>query len=206
MNKQTLIFVGLAVVVGFIYYQTHNDEINAPKNNGDVGLEVMEDDNDSMKEDDDDAMMESGDDVVVIGEQTYETYENKAIGYTINRPTNWWWEHFHQARLNETHPDVTDIFAASLSPLPTLSDIYDAKIVIEVSSTDGSPYVEKFTSKNVAIDGRNATRHEGVREGNQVVEYQLTVGTATIRFIYSATEIDEKELSVFEEIVKSFTL
>jgi len=52
----------------------------------------------------------------------------------------------------------------------------------------------------------DAMRHDGIRDGKEIVEYQLYLDNGKlVRFIYTATTLDSDEVLIFEHIVTSFT-
>ena len=222
MNKQFLIFLGLAVILGLIFYQTNRQQSEPTDEKSSEDVTMVEEHGGDAMDKEDGAMMEEnrggdamekedGDamkapEVIKIAEQTFQKYSNQAVGYTIDQPTNWYWEHFHLARLTEAHPGITDIYASDRKPLPSLEKIYDSKIIIEVSANDPTSAVEGFTTTKMTIDGNDAVRHEGSRDGRDVIEYHVHVGSSVVRFIYSADEKNESEAAVFDHIVNSFSL
>ena len=225
MKPQTVLFIILVVIVGIVFYQSQNkeDAVNPLKGDRpaveesddammeDSGAMMVEDSTtgdamDDMKVEDDSDSMQQDDtttDAPVMSDiegQTFTEYDNKAVGYTIDRPDNWYWQHFHKAALNETHPDVTDILALDRKPLPEIADIYDAKIVLEVANRN---LESEISGLSVVQDSSSGTRYEGKRNGKDVIEYHTTLGNSVARFIYSAEQKNDTEVAVFDHMIES---
>jgi hypothetical protein len=217
MNKQFLIFLGLAVLLGFIFYQANNKPVTEDSSDNETAMseevELIGDAMDKENEEDDAMMKEEGEAMeekmelpdVKLADQRFQLYSNNAVGYTIDQPTNWFWQHFHLARLTEVHPSITDIYASSRTALPSLENIYDSTIIIEVSSNDLSNTVSNLTSTSVKINDKDTTRYEGQRDGKNVIEYHLKVGSTNVRFIYSNKDKNNSEVAIFDHLVNSFS-
>lgn len=243
MKAQTWIFIGLVIIVGFIFYKTGGDEkeVNPLKNKPtvDTADEVSDKapgdsmdkeipteasgkndtiENELKKNDDvieekkvGDAMEKepeeitddepSGPAVQNIEGQTFTAYSNRAMGYDIQRPDNWYWQHEFSPEI-ENELEVIDILAINRSPLAeNTQDLYESSIILDVIKK--SPPTPKGSVSSLTITGKNTKRYESPSS----IVYLLEVGNGnTIRFIYTFEEADEKERAIFENIVASFSL
>ena len=134
-------------------------------------------------------------------------YENKAMGYRLERPDKWYWRHYLANELTGKTEGVRDYFIADPAPLLPLGSEYLGRIVVEVPNGDMAKYasaVEGFTESDATVGGESAKRFEGVRDGNRMIEYQFTHGGSGFRVRYQAPENAGQE-SVFERLVASFS-
>lgn len=144
---------------------------------------------------------------------TYVEYENKAVGYTIQRPDKWYWQHSIRSQIGENAPLVDDYFIADRNPLPALGSEYLGRIVIEVSRqtvADVADRVTGLTKTTATVGGIAATRYEGIRNNetatNQTwIAYQFMKDSRLYRLIYTQTNSTPADVAVFEEVVESFT-
>lgn len=231
MKAQTWVFIGLIAIVGFIFYKTNGSEgeVNPLKNkpavvsedetpteaNGkndkkldDEVLEEKEESNepeettDDTKEEENINEEESNEPVVKnIEGQTFSSYTNKAIGYTIDRPDNWYWQHLFAPEF-ENELEVIDILAINRSPLPDeIAYMYTTSIVIDVVKK--TPPTPDGNKTSLMIAEKQTKRYEA----NTSITYLIEVGNGnTIRLIYTTSEANEKEKAIFENIVASLSL
>ncbi len=132
-------------------------------------------------------------------------YENKAMGYAIDRPDKWYWRHYLKSQMQEQAPGVEDYFIADPAPLLGLNSEYLGRIVIQVSRRDLGEYadeVEGFASKESAVGGQRAVRYAGERNGNTVIEYQFKRGDFVYRLRYQAPA-GADQAAAFERMVAS---
>lgn len=139
---------------------------------------------------------------------TLVAYENRAKGYTLERPDRWYWEHRIKSQLPKG--DVTDLFRTDPKPLPGIPSETYGRIAIEVSSKnveDVPAYLKRSpTLESSVIAGITATRYEGtVFDGVRVIEYRFARQGETYRFIYSGAN-DPTGVKIFDRVVESFKL
>lgn len=132
-------------------------------------------------------------------------YENKAMGYVIDRPDKWYWRHYLKSQIQEQVPDVDDYFISDPAPLGGLGSEYLGRIVIEASRLDLSEYADEvagFASREATVAGEPATRYAGERDGSAVIEYQFSHGDYTYRLRYQAP-VGVDQAAVFERVASS---
>ena len=140
-------------------------------------------------------------------------YENRAVGYRIQRPDKWYWQHLIRSEIGEQNPVVDDYFITDRNPLPQLGSEYLGMIVIEVSRRDPAdiaPSLEGFEKTTARVGDESATRFEGVRDNQLItnqkwIEYHFTRDNRLFRFMYAQSDATPADIAVFEEVVKSFT-
>lgn len=150
-----------------------------------------------------------GEDLVGL---SFVTYTNRAVGYTILRPNNWYWRHYIASEINHLNPSVVDYFITDDKPLSGLGSGYLGQIVIEVSTRELSDYaaeVSNFSSRETIVAGVPAVRYEGEKlnqngELMRVVEYHFRYNDRTFRIIYNNSTKNNNEQTVFEQVVSSF--
>lgn len=134
-------------------------------------------------------------------------YENKAIGYTISMPQNWYWRHYTKPEIKAAggSESVDDYFIMGKEKLPALSEDYIGPIVIEklgLSLDELKGQMENYSSQETEVAGKSAMKFEGQKDGKDVVIYVLDMDNMTIRFIYeSKSELHKK---AFDIMVESF--
>jgi len=149
-----------------------------------------------------------GDDLVGV---KFVAYTNKAQGYSILRPDNWYWRHYIANEIKDMNPMVVDYFITDSNPLPGLGSEYLGKIVIEVSQLDLSQYakpVSGLVRSDSFVGQVVAKRFAGERvnqsgEKQKVVEYQFSYKEKSYRLILnSGASMDDQ--AIFEQVVSSF--
>lgn len=139
----------------------------------------------------------------------FVSYTNRAQGYTILRPANWYWRHYIANEIKNMNSEVVDYFITDPNPLPGLGSEYLGKIVIEVSKRPLSDYQDSVAGLEMSeqiVGGMSAKKYTGERisqssEKTAVVEYQFAKGDSTWRLILiRSDEIDEK---IFDQVVSS---
>lgn len=142
----------------------------------------------------------------VVADRPLVAYENRAKGYTLQRPDRWYWEHLIKSQLPEG--DVTDLFRTDPKPLPGIPSETYGMIAIEVSAknvADVPAYLKNSPSPLTSIAGISATRHEGtVFDGIRVIEYRFVQKGETYRFSYAGAASDPAGAAIFERVVESF--
>ncbi len=150
-----------------------------------------------------------GEDLVGL---SFVTYTNRAVGYTILRPNNWYWRHYIANEIGSINPSVVDYFITDSKPLPSLGSEYLGQIVIEVSERELADYAEAVAGleKSVGMVGSiTAQRYEGEKTNQsenkvKVVEYQFSYNKKTFRIIYTAEPSSDNEKDIFDQVVSSF--
>lgn len=140
----------------------------------------------------------------------FVSYLNKAQGYSISRPANWYWRHYIANEIKNINPAALDYFITDSKPLPGLGSEYLGKIVIEVSARPLSDYqagVVGFAVTAKQVGGEAAKRYAGKRvnsagEETAVVEYQFVRQGKTYRIIL--TGASGADQAIFEQIIGSF--
>ncbi|MFH1866640.1 MAG: hypothetical protein ABIJ81_00965 [Patescibacteria group bacterium] len=144
---------------------------------------------------------------------TYVFYTNKAIGYTIERPDQWYWRHYTRGEIGDSNPLVDDYFIADPNPLPKLGSEYLGQMVIEASSrplSDFADSVRGLSTSQIIVASLSAIRYAGFRtnqlvENQKVIEYHFTKGSRTFRIIYNKQDSSEEAEQIFEHLVESFS-
>lgn len=150
-----------------------------------------------------------GEDLVGL---SFVTYTNRAVGYTILRPDNWYWRHYIADEIGGINPSVVDYFITDSKPLPSLGSEYLGQIVIEVSERDLGDYSEAVAGlkKSPSLVGNlPAERYEGEKtnqsgEKMKVVEYQFRYNQRTFRLVYMGDPSSDNEKAIFDQVVSSF--
>lgn len=136
-------------------------------------------------------------------------YINKALGYKIQRPDNWYWRHWIREQIGDRHPEVNDYFITDPAPLPGLDADILGRIVIEVSGKkleDLKKEVEEFREENVKVGGVDAHRYENANDKEvKIIEYHFIKDNNTYQIIYSQKNSTKSDIEVFETIIKSFS-
>ncbi len=143
----------------------------------------------------------------VVADRPLVAYENRAKGYTLERPDRWYWEHRIKSQLPEG--DVSDLFRTDPKPLPGIPSETYGMIAIEVSTKnveDIPAYLKRSPSlESSVIAGISATRYEGaISDGIRVIEYRFVRQGETYRFIYAGAASDPVGVKIFERVVESF--
>ncbi|PIS05096.1 MAG: hypothetical protein COT81_02930 [Candidatus Buchananbacteria bacterium CG10_big_fil_rev_8_21_14_0_10_42_9] len=147
------------------------------------------------------------------GENETQVYTNKAIGYSLNHPVNWYWQHFLAGTTENGVNLDSDYFIADPNPLVGFGSEYLGRYVIQVSSrplSDFADAVNDLTKSSSKVDGIDAARYEGTRtnmvvENQTVVEYQFMRNGQSFRVIYSMLDSDPEQEAMFESFVKSIS-
>lgn len=142
--------------------------------------------------------------VAEVPDVNFVAYENKAQGYSILRPNNWYWRHYIDNEISEA--DVIDYFITDPDSLKGLGSDYLGNIVVQVSSkslADLTSSLAGLTQQSKQVGGQEATRYEGTSDiGQTTVVYLFGVNNKTFSFTYK--DDSEKYLPVFENLVSSF--
>lgn len=148
-----------------------------------------------------------------VGGVEFVQYTNKTLGYKIDRPDKWYWQHLIQRDLGEAMPEVDDLFVTDPNPLPSLGTEYLGRIVIEVSRrslADLEKNYSDLTSSAVTVGGISATKYEGVRsnemvENQKYITYLFQKEGKTYRIAYTKLNSTTEDEEVFERVVESFS-
>jgi hypothetical protein len=141
----------------------------------------------------------------------FVSYENKAIGYIIDRPDKWYWQHYLRREIGESYPLVDDYFIADPKPLEGLNKEPLGQIIIEVSKrdlkdiSDLDSRLQGLKQAEVTVGGLEATRYQGL-EGQlnrTVIEYRFFKGARSFRIIYDKINSSEADEEAFEKVVGS---
>lgn len=142
----------------------------------------------------------------------FVSYTNKSIKYTIERPEGWYWRHYIERELEETHPGIIDYFITDRNPLPRLESEYLGLMVIEVSGKsleELAANVSDLTASDATVGGIAAKKYEGTRnnemvENQKVISYHFQKDGKTFRIVYAKNNSTAEEEGVFEHLVSSF--
>ncbi len=140
---------------------------------------------------------------------TFSPYENKAIGYTINIPDNWYWQHFmkHQISAAGGNELIDDYLIVDKNALLGLGSEFLGQIVVEKSTMSLANLAKDKTSynkKDITVAGMPATRFELETEDSKMIEYHLDKDGQTFRLMYVSSDLPANE-KIFELMVKSFS-
>lgn len=147
------------------------------------------------------------------GDVSFVSYVNKSMNYTIDRPEKWYWRHYIQKEIGETHAGVIDYFITDSSPLPRLESEYLGMIVIEVSDKSVEEIngdVSDLTVSDATVAGISAKKYEGIRDNEivknqKVVIYTFEKDGRTFRAIYKKSNSTSEREAVFEHLVSSLS-
>ncbi len=148
-----------------------------------------------------------------VGGAIFVEYKNKTMGYTIDRPDKWYWQHLIQREIGEAMPEVDDLFVTDPNPLPPLGTEYLGRIVIEVSRRSMADLERNFsdlTSSAATVGGISATKYEGVRsnemvENQKVIVYLFQKDGKTYRIIYTMKDSTTEDEAVFQRVAESLS-
>jgi len=204
------------------YFNTDKDDDLIERIDDDV---MIDEDDDAMEENDDDSVEEGeqkDDDGatedtedksdkamedVVKGDVNFVAYENKAVGYTIQRPNNWYWDHLIKNQISASDPNVDDYFRADRNPLPGLGTEYLGRIVIAVMQTkiaDIRQGLSDLSSSSTEVDGIAAMKYDGVRGEQTWIEYNFEKGERTFRIFFSMNGASKTDTAAFQKVAESF--
>jgi hypothetical protein len=148
--------------------------------------------------------------------EDYVLYENKAVGYNILRPKDWYWQHFIKADLAAAGNNelIDDYLVLDQTPIIGLRSEYLGRIVIEQSRMDLETLknnMSEYTAQEVNINGQAAMRFELQTDENHYfpntkrIEYHLAKDGETLRLIYHMADSDQLNEDMFATLVNSFT-
>ncbi|PJE75883.1 hypothetical protein COV04_02985 [Candidatus Uhrbacteria bacterium CG10_big_fil_rev_8_21_14_0_10_48_11] len=138
----------------------------------------------------------------------FESYTNRSVGYTIDRPSLWYWEHDNKNDIDGTHPNVDDYLIMDTAPLAGLNADPLGLVAIEVSDLPLSAFatdVAGLQKEDATVGGVSAARYSGSVNGEQRVEYQFTRNQKTFRLIYRDATNAGRGADAFAHIVTSFS-
>lgn len=168
---------------------------------------VAEDD--SMMNDSKDEVMEEIKDSKT-SDVKFNNYENKATGYSIDIPDNWYWRHFHQSEIGEANPNVIDyVFISPNKSIEGIQTESPAEIVVEVSSHELDAFKDDILPETaVDIVGQAGLLVKGVLSTEmysnyQKIEYRFSRDDKSYRILYLAPDGFDNNEEIFEQIVKS---
>ncbi len=141
----------------------------------------------------------------------YVIYTNRAAGYNILRPANWYWRHYIANEIKKYNPQVVDYFITDPQPLPGLDSEYLGQIVIEISErplVDYQGAVSGLFKTEAVVANQSAYRFAGERVGmsgekKYLIEYQLEYNNKTYRLVCKAKTANDSAVEIFEHMVKS---
>jgi hypothetical protein len=147
------------------------------------------------------------DPVVIPSDVSMVSYTNRAIGYTIQRPERWFWQH---DILTNSDRFATDRKALQLTAGDTLAQ----GVSIYVWLQDAAPALDAagFTQTSEMVSGVDASKMVGTRRlpGSDVEQfitvYQFDFEKRIYRLQFVSTTKDNPDSAIFEAMVKSFTL
>lgn len=140
---------------------------------------------------------------------SFNEYNNPAVGYMINIPTNWYWQHFHKAAIGADSTVDDYLLISPTHVIAGLATESPAEIIVEVSSramSDFSQAGEQETAVTVA--GQSGVKvstivNNEVFDNFQKIEYRFTRNGQTYRLVYLANDGLDNNEAVFEQIVAS---
>lgn len=148
-----------------------------------------------------------------VDRAAFVEYKNKSMGYTIDRPDKWYWQHLIQREIGEAMPEVDDLFITDPNPLPPLGTEYLGRIVIEVSRrsmVDLERNYSDLISSAATVGGISVTKYEGVRsnemvENQKVIVYLFQKDGKNYRIAYTMKDSTTGDEAVFQRVVESFS-
>lgn len=143
----------------------------------------------------------------------FADYQNKAAGYSLQRPDKWYWQHYLKADLDLYVSQADDLLVVDPQPLQKLSSDWFGQMAVEVGRRDLAQHVndwlKDFSVSDTTVGGTKATRYEGIsleKGGDmKVIEYHLMKGTQSVRLIYNKIGSTAADEQIFERLVQSFT-
>ncbi len=199
----TRIFTILAVVslmlVGCAQSATNGNPSDAQDGQSTTTLDVTADDNINQPE------ITSGED---NPEVQYSEYQNKALGYRLKYPSNWYWRHYIKSQLGDFLPDIQDLFIANPTPLAGLNAEILGQLVVAVSDKNLEELaigLSDLTKTETQVANQPARRYEGLRPGNlKTIEYHFKNGDKFYRIIYNKVDGGTVDEEVMVELIKDF--
>ncbi len=208
-----LLFAGVLVLAGAGCQgeekkQTNENNENAQVINGNVNENAG-----NVNAEEEIVSPEEEDTVPTAGGVNFTSYTNKSVGYTIDRPEKWYWQHSTQKEIGEAMPGVEDLFVTDPNPLTRLGSEYLGRIVIEVSrkSLDElAVNISDLVSSEVTVGGAAAKKFEGTRDNEmvqnqKVIAYHFEKDGRTFRIVYTKIKSTSEEEAVFEHLVSSLS-
>lgn len=183
-----------------------NDDNNQPSENNLTDQNDIIDDNTTAKTD-----------------LTYNSYTNKAMGYSINIPDKWYWQHFMKSDITAVGGDnqAIDYLAVDKDGITPLGSEHIGKIMIIASSLSPEDIAKNMESQDYSktettIDGLSTTKYEKhfgadnqMYPNSEVIKYVLEKNGQTYILSFNSETTDQKNIpayeSVFDTMVKSFS-
>lgn len=143
---------------------------------------------------------------------SFVMYENKVVGYSLQRPEKWYWQHFLRKDLNLAAPQADDVLIVDPQPLQTLTSDWYGQMAVEVGRRDltqhASDWLKDFAVSDAMVGGAKATRYEGLsleKGGDmKVIEYHLMKGQQSVRLIYNKIGSMAADEEIFQHLVQTF--
>lgn len=209
MKKTLLLLIIFPLLIGAgCTSQNVQNEENTNTN------EAMEQNNEPAEDNkvaEDDSIIVDNSNVVVvdIDDLSFSQYENKAIGYTIQIPDKWYWQHFMKNELTSAgvNDQIDDYLIVDKNPLVGFGSEYLGQIVVEKSTMNLDNLAKDKTDydkKTVTIAGQSAVRFESKGDNDKIIEYHFEKDKQSFRLIYTAGAMPQNE-NIFEAMVKSFS-
>ena len=140
---------------------------------------------------------------------SYQTYENKAVGYTITIPTKWHWRHFYKTEITDGTSIDDYLFVSPTQVIDTIEKGHSSEISIEVSKQDISALTATLGSlqkSSASVAGESVEKYTGTLEsGVYKIEYYFTHGGNTYRISYTAQPRLTTQENIFDAMVASMT-
>ena len=142
----------------------------------------------------------------------WKSFDNRALGYTVKFPANWYWRHFIKQEIDREGV-IDDYFAADPNQNINLGSEYVGRYVIEVSTRGVEELLSDFraarsniTQRTRQIAGTSANFLEGVAtDGQKQLVYVFSKNGKTYRILFTmqaSTAADEEQFAAFVESIE----
>lgn len=210
MKKYLALLLLSGIIVAGCTTTTSTNTNSSDKKSDDKAMEENSTkQDDSMMEDSKDDTMEEVKDSKTSDVQ-FSNYENKATGYSIDIPDNWYWRHFHKSEIGDANPNVIDyLFISPNKSIEGIQTESPAEIVVEVSSHELDAFKDDILPETaVDIVGQAGLLVKGVLSTEmysnyQKIEYRFSKDDKSYRILYLAPDGFDNNEAIFEQIVKS---
>lgn len=203
---KTIIIVAVVAILGYLVYNntqrtTTESNSNDTQNVEDSENTINSGSNETVNED------TRGGDTYSGGVDAFVAYENKAMGYSIQRPDKWYWQHSIKSQIIDGDDTMLDNFATDPFIAPIAGAPQESRVSIVVFSRDPeslNDLTSGLESSQVSIVGQSSTRYEGVKnDSEKVIIYHFVKDDLVYILTYRKQNSTPEEEGVFENIVSS---
>jgi len=201
MKKHILFLLALSVFIAGCTTATNST-------NSTVADSDAEKESEMEKKTDDEKMEEVKDSKT--SEVEFNNYENRAIGYSINIPANWYYRHYYKTEIGDLNPTVEDyLFVSPTKSITGIQTESPAEVVLEISSRDINDFKDSLDSEEVVtIAGVEGILAKGKINNEtfsdyQKIEYRFVKNGKTYRLSYIAPSGLSNNEELFRVMVDS---